>query len=201
MLTPPDAIISALQPFSSMFRQRTWAKAQLLLVGAILAPRRRTITSALRVMGLSDEAGFAKYHRVLNRALWSSLQMSRVLLVLLIEHLTQDDEPLVFGIDETLERRRGQSHQRQGSVPRRRCAQASRTWSGRADCAGSTLMWLAHIPWANRTWALPILTALAPAESYHQKVGRRHKKDHRLGTPDDYPTAPLAARSTHSRRD
>ena len=104
MLTLPDAIISNLQPFSSMFRQRTWAKAQLLLVGAILAPRKRTVTSALRVMGLSDDAGFAKYHQVLNRAVWSPLQMSRVLL---IEHLAQDDEPLVFGIDETLERRRG----------------------------------------------------------------------------------------------
>ena len=103
----PDAIISNLQPFSSMFRQRTWAKAQLLLVGAILAPRKRTVTSALRVMGLSDDAGFAKYHHVLNRAVWSPLQLSRVLLMLLIEHLAQDDEPLVFGIDETLERRRG----------------------------------------------------------------------------------------------
>ena len=59
MLTLPDAIISLLQPFSSLFRQRTWGKAQLLLVGAILAPRKRAVTSALRVMGLSDDAGFA----------------------------------------------------------------------------------------------------------------------------------------------
>ena len=175
MLTPPNAIISALQPFSSMFRQRTWAKAQLLLVGAILAPRRRTITSALRVMGLSDEAGFAKYHHVLNRALWSSLQMSRVLLVLLIEHLTQDDEPLVFGIDETLERRRGSRISAKGVF--RDAVRSSESHLVRASgLRWVTLMWLAHIPWANRTWALPILTALAPAESYHQKVGRRHKK-------------------------
>ena len=62
MLTLPDAIISALQPFSTLFRDRTWSKAQLLLVGAILASRKRPVTSALRVMGLSDDAGFAKYH-------------------------------------------------------------------------------------------------------------------------------------------
>ena len=81
MLTLPDAIISVLQPFSTLFRDRTWSKAQLLLVGAILAPRKRTVTSALPVMGLSDDAGFAKYHQVLNRAVWSPLQMSRVLLI------------------------------------------------------------------------------------------------------------------------
>ena len=80
MLTLPDAIISVLQPFSILFRHRTWTKAQLLLVGAVLAPRRRTITSALRVMGLSDDAGFAKYHHVLSRAVWHPLQLSRVLL-------------------------------------------------------------------------------------------------------------------------
>ena len=107
MLTLPDAIISVLQPFSTLFRQRTWSKAQILLVGAILATRGRTVTSALRVMGLSDDAGFAKYHHVLNRAVWSPLQVSRVLLILLIEHLADDNKPLVFGIDETLERRSG----------------------------------------------------------------------------------------------
>ena len=70
MLTLPAAIISVLHPFSSVFRQRTWVKVQLLLVGAILAPHRRTVTSALRVIGLSDDTGFAKYHHVLNRAVW-----------------------------------------------------------------------------------------------------------------------------------
>ena len=145
MLTLPDAIISALQPFSSMFRQRTWAKAQLLLVGAILAPRRRTITSALRVMGLSDDAGFAKYHHVLNRAVWSSLQMSRVLLMLLIEHLAQDDEPLVFGIDETLERRRGSRISAKGVF--RDAVRSSESHLVRASrLRWVSLMWLTHIP-------------------------------------------------------
>ena len=107
MLTPPSAIVPILQPFSTLFQQRTWLKAQILLVGAILSPRKRTVTSALRVMGLSDDSGFAKYHHVLNRAVFSPLQLSRVLLLLLVSHLAQDDEPLVFGIDETIERRWG----------------------------------------------------------------------------------------------
>ena len=175
MLTLPDAIISVLQPFSTLFRDRTWSKAQLLLVGAILAPRKRTVTSALRVMGLSDDAGFAKYHQVLNRAVWSPLQMSRVLLMLLVEHLAQDGEPLVFGIDETLERRRGSRISAKGVF--RDAVRSSESHLVRASgLRWVSLMWLAHIPWANRTWALPVMTALAPAESYHQKVGRPHKK-------------------------
>lgn len=175
MLTLPDAIISVLQPFSTLFRHRTWTKAQLLLVGAILAPRKRTVTSALRVLGLSDDAGFAKYHHVLNRAVWSPLQLSRVLLMLLIAHLAQDDEPLVFGIDETLERRRGSRISAKGVF--RDAVRSSESHLVRASgLRWISLMWLTHIPWANRTWALPVMTALAPAERYHHKVGLRHKK-------------------------
>ena len=154
MLTLPDAIISLLQPFSSLFRQRTWGKAQLLLVGAILAPRKRTVTSALRVLGLSDDAGFAKYHQVLNRAVWSPLQISRVLLVLLIEHLAQGDEPLVFGIDETLERRRGSRISARGVF--RDAVRSSESHLVKATgLRWVSLMWLTHIPWANRTWRCP----------------------------------------------
>ena len=65
MFTAPNPIVPILQPFSTLFQQRTWIKAQVLLAGTILAPRKRTVTSALRVMGLSDDDGFAKYHHVL----------------------------------------------------------------------------------------------------------------------------------------
>ncbi len=87
MLTLSDAIISFLSPFAPMFQVRTWSKVQVLLVGVILATRSRTVTSALRAMGLSDVTGFPRYHHVLNRAQWSPLQLSRVLLSLLIQHL------------------------------------------------------------------------------------------------------------------
>ena len=101
--------------------------------------------------------------------------MSRVLLVLLIEHLAQGDEPLVFGIDETLERRRGSRISARGVF--RDAVRSSESHLVKASgLRWVSLMWLTHIPWANRTWALPVLTALAPAESYHQKVGRPHKK-------------------------
>ena len=107
MLTLPNAIVSVLVPFATLFTSPTWREAQLLLVGAILAPGQRTVASALRVMGRSDDRNYARYHQVLNRAVWSSRQAARILLVLLLQHLDQGDGPLIFGIDETLERRRG----------------------------------------------------------------------------------------------
>ena len=104
MLTLPDAIVSVLNPFATLFRSPTWLKAQILLVGAILAPGQRTVASALRVMGRCDHRDYARYHEVLNRAVWSPRQAARILLMLLLQHLDQDDGPLIFGIDETLER-------------------------------------------------------------------------------------------------
>ncbi len=79
----------------------------MLLVGAILSPGQRTVAAALRVMGLSGDRNYARYHHVLNRAAWSPLEVSQVLLRLLLQHLNHGDGPLVFGIDETLERRQG----------------------------------------------------------------------------------------------
>ena len=107
MLTLPDAIVPVLHPFAALFRSPTWLKAQILLVGAILAPGQRTVAAALRVMGLSDDRNYARYHQVLNRAVWSPREAARILLLLLLQHLDQGDGPLIFGIDETLERRRG----------------------------------------------------------------------------------------------
>ena len=51
MLTLPVTIIRLLAPFGAIFQVKTWEKAQLLLVGTILAPGKPTVTSALLVMG------------------------------------------------------------------------------------------------------------------------------------------------------
>ena len=93
MLTLPNAIVPVLSPFATLFRNPTWLKAQVLLVGAILAPGQRTVASALRVMGLSDDRNYARYHHVLNRAVWSPLQVAQALLGLLIQHLDYDAGP------------------------------------------------------------------------------------------------------------
>ena len=106
MHTLPPAMTLLLRPFAPLFAKRVWSHAQVLLVGAILAPAQRTVTAALRVMGLGMVPHFQRYHRVLNRDQWSPLAASRVLLGLLVTTFAPSG-PLVIGVNETLERRRG----------------------------------------------------------------------------------------------
>ena len=104
---PLTDIVPVLLHFAPVFSDRVWKHAMVLVVGAILSPEKRTVTAALRVMGLSEEKQFGKYHRVLSRAVWSSLALSRILLGLLVTLLLSADSPLPIVIDETLERRQG----------------------------------------------------------------------------------------------
>jgi len=126
-------------------------------------------------MGLDREKRFHRYHRVLNRASWSSREASRVLLELLVEAFVPEGGPLVVGIDETLERRWGKKIAAKGVYrdPVRSTDEQFVKSSGlRWVCA----MLLVEIPWASRVWALPFLSALAPSERYAASRGRRHKK-------------------------
>jgi hypothetical protein len=100
-------MIQVLAPFAPLFSKSVWHHAQLLVAGAILAPGKRTVASALRAVGLENERRFCRYHRVLSRAIWSSREASRVLLGSLVEAFVPEGGPLVLGVDETLERRRG----------------------------------------------------------------------------------------------
>ena len=180
MLTLPAAIVPILAPFATLFTNPTWQKAQLLLVGAILATGQRTVAAALRVMGRSDQDDFARYHEVLNRAVWSPSvwspsEAARILLVLLLQYLDRGDGPLVFGIDETLERRRGPKIKARGIY--RDAVRSSRHQLVKSSgLRWISLMWLGLVPWARRHWALPVLTVLAPSSPYYQRQGRRHKK-------------------------
>src|SRR5215216_6345973 len=106
MHTLPTSMIQVLAPFAPLFSDRVFQHVKLLVAGTVLAPGKRTVASALRAVGLQEERRFCRYHRVLNRAVWSSREASRVLLGLLVEAFVPEG-PLVLGIDETLERRRG----------------------------------------------------------------------------------------------
>ena len=87
MLLPPADIVALLSHFAPLFSRRVWRHVPLLVVGAILAPGRRMVSSVLRTVGLSQEQHFQTYHRVLNRAVWSSLRASRILLRSVRVHL------------------------------------------------------------------------------------------------------------------
>jgi hypothetical protein len=84
MLILPAELLPLIVEFAPLFSKPVWEHANVLLVGAILATGKHTVTACLRVMGLSQEQCFVNYHRVLNRARWSALAASRVLLRLLV---------------------------------------------------------------------------------------------------------------------
>ena len=86
MPTLPAVMVTLLLPFEHLFDPRTWRKAQLLAMGAILSPGKRTVSSALNILGIGQHGDFAIYHHVLNRARWSPLQLSRALLLLFGHH-------------------------------------------------------------------------------------------------------------------
>jgi hypothetical protein len=175
MRTLPTEMIRLLSSFVPLFSRRVWPHVQVLLIGAILAPGKRTVSSALHAMGLSQEGRFHRYHRVLSRASWSSVKASRVLLGLLVEMFVPEGEPLVVGIDETLERRYGKKIRAKG-IYRDPVRSTHEHFVMSRGLRWVCVMLLVEIPWAARVWALPFLSALAPSERYAAKRGKRHKK-------------------------
>jgi hypothetical protein len=170
----PPRFAAALLTFAPLFSQRGWRRAEVLLVGAILAPGKRTVSSLLRISGLARERRFVNYHRVLNRAAWSSRAASRVLLGLLIDAFAPTG-PVVLGVDDTIERRRGRRIGAKG-IYRDPVRSSHGHFVKASGLRWIGLMLLVPIPWAKRTWALPFLTALAPSERCCREHGRRHKK-------------------------
>ncbi|GAA3976984.1 IS701 family transposase [Hymenobacter antarcticus] len=174
MPTFPREFQTVILPYAHLFCRRVFAHVQLLLLGAILAPGKRTITSVLRIVGLGQQPAWHKYHRVLSRGKWSARAASRLLLGQLVAAFLPTG-PLVFGLDETLERRWGPRIAARGIY--RDAVRNSD--SHLVKCSG--LRWLSvclltPLPWAARVWALPVLTVLAPSAGWARAQGRRHKK-------------------------
>ena len=171
----PAAMIQLLAPFTPLFSKRVWPHVQVLLTGAILATGKRTVSATLRATGLGRARRFERYHRVLNRATWSSREASRVLLGLLVRTFLADGEPLVIGVDETLERRKGKKIAAKG-VYRDPGRSSHGHFVKASGLRWVCLMLLVPVPWASRAWALPFLSALAPSERYAQEQGEPYKK-------------------------
>jgi hypothetical protein len=123
-------------------------------------------------MGLAMARRFTNDHRVLNRATWSALQASRMLLGWLVAHVVPPGAPMVLGADETVERRSGRPMTAQGCD--RDAVRSTKKHVIR--CCGLkwvVMMLLVPVPWARRVWAFPFLTALCrPVE---QAKPRRHQ--------------------------
>lgn len=173
MLPLPPEMIPVLLAFAPLFTPQVFQSVPILVVGAFLAPGKRTVTAILRVMGLSQCRCFQNFHRVLNRARWSSYQAARILLRLLVETFVPTGV-ILLGIDEHLERRKGKKIAPKGIY--RDAARSSKEYLTKASgLRWIVMMLLAPIPWAGRVWALPFLTVLAPSERYHHERTKRHK--------------------------
>jgi len=170
----PCELMNFVIAFAPLFSKPVFLHAKVLLTGAILSPASRTVANALRVMRLSGEKHFQNYHRVLNRALWSALAGSRILLNLLIKAFGTGGE-LLIGFDETVERRCGKQIKAKGIY--RDAVRSSKSFFVKTSgLRWLSFMLLSEIPFAGRVWALPFLTVLCPSERYHEQRGVRHRK-------------------------
>jgi len=171
MLPVPQSLAALLCVFASAFTHPTVEHVQVLVTGTLLTSGRRTVTSALRAVGLGRERHFTTYHRVLNRAMWAPLRLSRILLQLLITAFLAPDAPLVLLIDGTLERRlgpkialKGRYHDAVRSQPGHVVTTAGIHWV--------CLSLLVPSPWGGREWALPILTVPTRSPALSLKLGK-----------------------------
>ncbi|MGA9315464.1 MAG: transposase, partial [Solirubrobacteraceae bacterium] len=171
--TVPTILLSWLAAFQPCFTAPVWNRILVLVGGTVLAPGKRTVTQALRVMGLADKPGFSRYHEVLNRARWDARDVARRLLLDLLAVLSPSGE-VVIGVDDTIERRWG------GKIKARGIYRDAVRSSHGHFVKTSGLRWLSlavivPVPFAGRRWALPFLTVLAPSARWSEAQGRRHK--------------------------
>ena len=173
MLTLPNAVAEAFTPFQKLFvQQRSWQKAQLMLVGVLLCRGKRTVSRVLRVMGLEHDPHYGNYYRVLSRVGWSGLAGAEILLGLIVSVFVETT--VVIGVDETLERRWGQ--QIWGLGIYRDGVKSSQTHPVKSSGVRWQVMQvLVTLPWSRRVWGLPFLSVMVPAASTARPGNRAYK--------------------------
>jgi hypothetical protein len=170
----PCELMNFVIAFAPLFSKPVFARVKILLAGAILSPRARTVANALRVMGLGNDKHFQNYHRVLARATWNCLAVSRILVHLIVKSFGLAGE-VVIGFDETIERRRGRQIKALGIY--RDAVRSSRShFVKTSGLRWLSFMVLSEVPFAGRVWALPFLTVLCPSERYDEERGISHRK-------------------------
>jgi hypothetical protein len=173
MDTLPKDIIAVLQQFAPLFSRSVFEHVKVLICGAILTNGNRTVAAALRAMGLTFCKRFDSYHRVLNRDKWSGRLAAHTLLKLLVAAFAPTGAILI-GVDETIERRGGRKIKALG-VYRDAVRSTKEHLVKTTGLRWISMMLIVYVPFANRKWALPFMTVLAPSEHYDQDRGRKHK--------------------------
>jgi hypothetical protein len=170
----PPRLVSRLAGFADLFTRPTWSNVLVLLAGVILAPGRRTVTAALRILGRDRDPDFCTFHRVLNRAAWSSRAVAGRLLLLLIKTFVPSGAPVVIGLDDTIERRWGPKISARG-IYRDPVRSSKGHFVKASGLRWLSAMLLVRVPWAQRIMALPFLTLLAPSKRFYSGTSRAPK--------------------------
>jgi hypothetical protein len=170
----PPRFLARLAPFADLFTRPTWLHIPLLLAGAILAPGRRTVTAALRILGRERDPDFCTFHRILNRAAWSPRAVARQVLVLLVKTFAPAGAPVVIGLDDTIERRWGAKISARG-IYRDPVRSSKGHFVKASGLRWLSAMLLVRVPWADRIMALPFLTLLAPSKRFYAGKSREPK--------------------------
>ncbi|MDJ0674061.1 MAG: transposase [Calothrix sp. MO_167.B42] len=144
-------------------QQRTWHKAQVMLVGAILCQGKRTVSRVLQVMGLGQEKNYCKYYRMLSRVGWSGLAAAQILLGMIVGFLLGKDT-VIIGIDETLERRWGKRIWGLG-IYRDSVKSSQKHTVKSSGVRWQVMQVLVSLPWSSRVWGLPFLSVMVPSIS------------------------------------
>ena len=162
----PERFLSRLVEFADLFTRPTWSNVLMLLAGVILAPGRRTVAAALRILGRECDPDFCTFHRILNRAAWSSRAVARQLLIVLVKALVPSGAPIVIGLDDTIERRWGTKISARG-IYRDPVRSSKGHFVKASGLRWLSAMVLVKVPWADRVMALPFLTLLAPSKRFY----------------------------------
>src|SRR6201997_2422256 len=170
----PARFMARLTGFADLFTRPTWPHVVVLLAGAILAPGRRTVAAALRILGRDRDSNFCTSPRVLNRAAWSSRAVARHLLQMLVNAFLPSDAPIVIGLDDTIERRWGSKIKARG-IYRDPVRSSKGHFVKASGLRWLSAMLLVRVPWADRIMALPFLTLLAPSKRFYEGKARPQK--------------------------
>jgi hypothetical protein len=170
----PEVLGGWMRPFRCHFTAAVWRHVLVLVCGSLLAPGRRTVAAALRVMGLGEVAGFAVHHRVPSRGHWCSRALAHRLLLQLVAAFAPDG-PVVVGLDDTIERRWGARIAARG-IYRDPVRSSHGHFVKASGLRWLCVMLLAPVPWAGCVWGLPFLAVLAPSERHAAGRGIRFKK-------------------------
>src|SRR5215213_928845 len=197
----PEVLAAWMQPFAVYFTTAVWRHVLVLVAGALLTPGRRTVTAALRIMGLDQAPGFAVYHRVLSMGGWSSHVLAHRLLLLLVAAFVPTG-PVVVGIDDTIERRWGAKIKARG-IYRDPVRSSHGHFVKASGLRWLCVMLVAPIPWAGCMGRVHVGSALPDRaralRTLEHPTSPAAQKADRLGTPSVAPDRALAAGTARNR--